>query len=102
MNPFYKLGARSALQRVFGDQTGSGSKEDTTAEGTPFPQKQQNIGAELLAQRLQDEEDVPERKHPDNTARKNDLDRPVTWGAPSTIDENSPSGGLMLPLNPRS
>jgi hypothetical protein len=76
---------------------------DTTVEGTPFPQEPQSIlPAELLAQRLQGEKDEPERKHPDNTSRKNDLDRPVSWGAPSTIDENAPSGGLMMPLNPRS
>lgn len=100
MNPFYKLGARTALQRLYG--TMSGAPDDTTVEGSPFPQKNPTIGAELLAQRLQNEDDAPERKYPDNTSRKNDLDRPVSWGAPSTIDENAPSAGLMLPLNPRS
>lgn len=102
MNSFYKLGALSALQRMFGNPTGTRDLDDTTAEGTPFPEKSPDIGAELLAKRLQEEDDRPEPRYPDNTSRKNNLDRPVSWGAPTTIDENMPAGGLMTPLNPRS
>jgi hypothetical protein len=100
MTPFYKQGVYQALEEL-------GFKVATSIESgdQPFPGKSQTIPAELLAARLQEEEDDLPGTYPDNT-RHSPWDKPVTWGSPTDLSGieagHSGQAGMMTPSSPRA
>jgi hypothetical protein len=97
MTPFYKQGVYQALEEL-------GFKVADASADQPFPGKTQSIPAELLASRLQEEEDDVPGVYPDNT-RHSPWDKPVTWGSPtdlSGVEAGSGQAGMMTPSSPRA
>jgi hypothetical protein len=98
MTPFYKQGVYQALEELGFKVAGSDDGDQ------PFPGKTQTIPAEMLAARLQEEEDDFSSTYPDNT-RHSPWDKPVTWGSPtdlSGVEAGGGSAGMMTPSSPRA
>lgn len=96
MTPFYKQGVHQALEEL-------GFKVASGDDGQPFPNKSQTIPAEMLATRLQEEDDEVSNTYPDNT-RNSPWDKPITWGSPTDLSGSEASGqaGMMTPSSSRS
>ncbi|MBU1891187.1 hypothetical protein KJ782_06935 [Patescibacteria group bacterium] len=79
---FYKKGAYQAL-RALGLKVAE--EYDEEEQGTPFPEKSMEIGAERLSRMLRaraHEDDTP-RVSPENAQHA--WDRPVSWGPPTQL-----------------
>ncbi len=100
MTHFYKQGVCQALEEL-----GFKIATDPNDGNQPFPQKTQTIPAEMLASRLQEEEDDFSDTYPDNT-RSSPWNKPVTWGSPTDLSGieagEGGSAGMMTPGSPRS
>jgi len=92
----YKYGVQQALRDL-------GFDAERHEKGTPFPTKSPRIGAERLADMLQQENDVPERIAPENR-QPNVLGRPVSWSSPVNLrglDTGHNTAGLLVPYSAR-
>lgn len=99
MTPAYQQGIIHALNAL-GFKTASEAEE----KGTPFPSKSPNIGAERLAQILQQQNDTPTSVYPENR-RYRQFGKPVSWDHPvdlSGLDQGQPVAGILAPTSPRS